>query len=197
MTTPHKTLKFNITVEEINAFNPCYPAETKLGVGWSGNLIDILKAENVSPEDKIWSVSLFAGDKINRLFAVHCARQALMLIENPDLKSLAAGDVAERFALGLATEKELTAARAAARAAAWYAARDAAWYAARDAAWSVAWAVASDAARAASSDAARVAARAAWSESSDAARDAAWSAAWAVAWSAQVDFLIQMIGDEL
>ena len=55
-----------------------------------------------------------------------------------DKRSLDALDVAERHANGLATDKELAAARDAAGAAAWAAARDAraaARAAARDAAW--------------------------------------------------------------
>ena len=84
-----------------------------------------------------------------RLFAVWCAREALKLIDNPDPLSIAAVDVAERYANGEATIEELAAARAAARdaaraaraaardaaRAAWDAAWDAAWIAARDAAW--------------------------------------------------------------
>ena len=176
--TPHKELKLHITVQEINEFNPCYPAESKLGDDWSGTLIDILKMDNVSPEDKIWAVSLFAGDKINRLFAVHCAREALKLIEKPDPRSIAACDVAEKFVEGKATQKELDAA--------W----DAAWAAARDAAWAAAWAAARDAAWAAALAAARDAARAA---ARDAARDAAWAAARDAARAAQIKQLIKML----
>ena len=63
------------------------------------------------------------NDKTARLFAAWCAREALKLIENPDPRSVAACDVAERYANGEATDAELTAAGAAARAAAWDAAR--------------------------------------------------------------------------
>ena len=117
-----------------------------------------------------------------RLFAVRCARSVQHLMTDP--RSLAALDVAERHATGLATADELDAAwsaamaptRAPTRAAAWSAAmaaawsaasdatRAAAWSAARAAAWSAAWAAASDAAsdaaRAAASDAARAAMKA-------------------------------------
>ena len=54
-----------------------------------------------------------------RLFAVWCARQVQRLMTDP--RSLAALDVAERFAHGKATQDELSAARGAA----WDAARDA------------------------------------------------------------------------
>ena len=119
-------------------------------------------------------------DRTLRLFAVWCARNTPLadgrktgdLLTDP--RSVKALGVAERHANGLATDKELAAARAAAAGdAAWAAAAaagDAAWYAAGDAAW----AAARDA-RAAAGDAAWAAA---W-----AARAAAWDAAWA-AWDA-------------
>ncbi len=100
-------------------------------------------------EDAIWTLKCLEGaDKEIRLFAVECARQVQHLMADP--RSLAALDVAERFAEGLATSEELDAARAAA----WDAAdaADAAWDAAdaADAARAAAWdaADAADAARA-------------------------------------------------
>ena len=56
-----------------------------------------------------------------RLFAVWCARQVQHLMTDP--RSIAALDVAERYANGLATDQELTDARDAAWDAAWDAAR--------------------------------------------------------------------------
>lgn len=73
------------------------------------------------------------NDQTARLLSVWCAREALKLIDNPDPRSIAACDVAEKFANGEATEEELAAARDAAWAAAWAAAWDAAWAAAWDA----------------------------------------------------------------
>jgi hypothetical protein len=75
------------------------------------------------------------NERTARLFAVWCARQALALVDNPDPRSVAACDVAERYANSEASKDEL----AAAWAAAWDAARDAAWDAARDAARDAAW----------------------------------------------------------
>ena len=106
-----------------------------------------------------------------RLFAVWCARRVQHLMTDP--RSVAALDVAERYANGEATNDDL----AAALAAVWDAALDpalaASWAAARDAEGAAAW----DAAGAAALDAAWAAARAA-------ARDAGWAAARAAAWDA-------------
>lgn len=52
-----------------------------------------------------------------RLFAVWCARQVQHLMTDP--RSVAALDVAEKYAAGEATDKQLAAARDAARDAAW------------------------------------------------------------------------------
>jgi hypothetical protein len=122
-----------------------------------------------------------------RLYAVWCARQGQHLLT--DARILAAIDIAEAHAVGLATDEELSAARTDALAA-----RDAAWVES-DAAWAASAAGAasaaaraelaardaSAAARAAASDAARAARSALavgaawWDESADAwaARDAA------------------------
>ena len=110
-------------------------------------------------------------DREIRLYAVWCARQVQHLMRDP--RSLAALDVAERYANGMATDAELSDAEEAAmdavedaRTSAWRAdAWTAAW--AANAAWTAAWA-----------------ADAAW-----AAVDAAWAAAWAAssaaAWAAE------------
>ncbi len=108
-------------------------------------------------EDALWCCRTAPErDREWRLFAVWCARRVQHLMI--DTRSVAALDVAERFARGEATVEELAAARDAARDAAWDAARGAAWGAARDAAWGAAWAAAWDAARGAARDAARAAA---------------------------------------
>lgn len=102
-----------------------------------------------------------------RLMAVRLARQVQHLMT--DERSIAALEVAERFAHGDASEEEMDAARGAARDAAWGAARGAR-EAARGAASGAAWA-------------ARDAAWAAWEAARGAAREASWEAAWA-AWEA-------------
>ena len=76
-------------------------------------------------------------ERMQRLFAVWCAREALKLVEKPDPRSIAACDVAERYANSEATKEEMDAAYSAARAAAdaAYAAYSAADAAARAAAY--------------------------------------------------------------
>lgn len=113
------------------------------------SLLTILDSNGL--DDTIWCFRAVEGhDKEKRLFAVWCARQVQHLMA--DQRSIDALDVAERYANGLATDDELS---AAARAAAWDAT-----VAARAAAGAAAW-VAAVAARAtgATGDAAREAAR--------------------------------------
>lgn len=118
---------------------------------------DVLRLGNVTVADRLWVVLRpeAMDDRVLRLFAVRCARRALERARaagrEPDARSWAACEVAERYALGEATEDDLVAARAAARAASWAGASDAA----RDASWAASWAGARDAAW----DAARAAAR--------------------------------------
>ena len=115
---------------------------------------------NAKPDWLIW-VATRRGvltDRELRLFAVASVRRVQHLMTDP--RSVAALDVAERHANGLATDAELAAAWAAARDA-WDAAGAAAGAAARDAAWAAAGAAARDAAWAAARAAARDA-QAAW-----------------------------------
>jgi hypothetical protein len=145
------------TITDIRALGPCYDPVTGLNnrgervnagflpEDWTGTALNILAVTAIPAEDRLWVV-LRAGwidDRRLRLFAVWCARQALALIANPDPRSVAACDVAERYANGQATDDELSAAWAAAWAAAW----DAAWDAARAAARAAAWDAAGDAAK--------------------------------------------------
>jgi hypothetical protein len=77
-------------------------------------LVTILESNGI--DDALWCLRTVAGyDKEKRLFAVWCARQVVHQMTDP--RSIAAIDVAERFAYGEATQEELEAARAAARAA--------------------------------------------------------------------------------
>jgi len=88
----------------------------------SGNLVDAEDKTAASDMRFIRKVDKWDA-KTQRLFAVWCAREALKLVDNPDPRSVAACDVAERYANGKATDEELDAALAAALAAARAAAR--------------------------------------------------------------------------
>jgi hypothetical protein len=102
------------TLSDIDALNPCSNPRDFVAEDWTGTLLDILSVEKAEPHDRIWVVTKLLDDKTNRLFAVWCAREALKLVENPDTRSIAACDVAERFANGEATAEELAAAYGAA-----------------------------------------------------------------------------------
>lgn len=144
----------------LNKIRACHPCEE----GWAKLLRHLGKTkaddeplpfvtilESNGLDDALWCCKTAPEyDREWRLFAVWCARQVQHLM--PDPRSVAALEVAERYANGQATNEELAATRAAACAAA----RDAATAAAR-------------AARAASA----AACDAAW-----AVCDAAWDAAW-------------------
>lgn len=112
-------------------------------------LVSTIHASN-GLDDALWALRAVDGfDCEKRLFAVWCARQVQHLMVDP--RSIAALDVAERFANDEASAEELDAARVAARDAVW----DAAWAAraARDAARNAAWDAVWDAARNAARDA--------------------------------------------
>jgi hypothetical protein len=129
------------------------------------------------------------SERTLRLFAVWCAWEALALVDRPDPRTIDAVDVAEKYANGNATDRELSEARAAAGYAAWTAARTSAWTAAsaaaRDAARTSTWTAARTAAWAAASTAARR--TAAWDT-------AAHTAAWDAARKSQVERLASMLG---
>ena len=118
-------------------------------------------------DDALWCLRAVTGhDREIRLYAVWCARRVQHLMIDP--RSIAALDVAERYANNLATEHDLEAAWDAAWAAARAAAGDAAW----DAAWAAAGAAAGAAARDAAGAAGAAAGAAAWDAAQDAARAA-------------------------
>lgn len=98
------------------------------GLAWAlengKTMLQIWKHPELKYEWLIW-ISTRAGvldDRTLRLFAVWSARQVQHLMTDP--RSIAALDVAERFANGEATQNELSAAGAAAWAAARAAQRD-------------------------------------------------------------------------
>jgi hypothetical protein len=172
-TLPDKLKQF--TIEDIRSWQPCYDPAKYLTEDWSGNILDILDNKNISFEDRLWVIlrTELVSEKLMRLFAVWCARQVQHLIT--DIRSLKALDVAEAFANGEATKKQLDAALdaawAAARGAAWTAVEAAARAAALDAALDAAWAAARGAVEAAALDAALDAARAAALDAARAAQE--------------------------
>jgi hypothetical protein len=122
-----------ISNEIIRKFNPCYdPSKYITDENEELPIKDwVEKYRSIVPaKDIIWLLSRkeFLSEKDLILFVVWCAREALKLIENPDKRSVEACDVAEKYANGEATKKELDAA--------YYAVRDivdAAYLAANDA----------------------------------------------------------------
>jgi len=119
-------------------------------------------------DDALWCLRVMPHlDREARLFAAWCARQVQHLMTDP--RSIAALDVAERYANGKATDAELIEARDAANAAA----RDAPNAAANAAARAAGWDTARDAPNAAANAAANATARAAeWAAARAAARAA-------------------------
>jgi hypothetical protein len=133
------------------------------------SLLTILESNGL--DDALWCLRAVDGfDKEKRLLAVAYAREVQHLMTDP--RSIAALDVAERFACGGATSKEMKAARAAANAAS---------YAAADAARAASYAAYADAARAASYAAYAAADYAAAADAAYAAYAAADYAAYAAA----------------
>ena len=171
-----------ITLQQIRDLKPCYDPAKFLPENWTGTVVDILNVNDCPAKDRLWVVlrEKFIDAKTLRLFAVWCAREALKLIDNPDERSIEACNVAERYANGEATDKELTAAFSAARNAARNAAFSAASSAARNAAYSAARYGASSAARNA----------AAYSAARNAA---AYSAARNAAAYSQINQLVKML----
>ena len=119
------------TLNKILQHSPCQQGWKKLLKSLGKTRVDdetitierIIKSNGI--QDAVWCLRAVDGrDMEIRLFAVWCARQVQYLMTDP---SIAALDVAERYAHGRATEQEVLAACADARAArtAVYAASDA------------------------------------------------------------------------
>jgi hypothetical protein len=142
------------TLNKIRSKSPCTSGWTKLLKHLGKTVADDVELslltilESNGLDDTLWCLRAVDGyDKEKRLLAVAFAREVQHLMTDP--RSLAAIDVAERFANGEATQEELraadayaayaasAAARAAAASAAAYAAY-AAFAAARAAAWAAA-----------------------------------------------------------
>ena len=180
-------MKTEITYKDLKAMRPCYkPEEIGITEGYIATIPEFIKEYRDKVKEKddiIWALcrKRYITERDMRLFAVWCARECLKLIDNPDKRSVDACNIAERFANGEATQKELNAARVAAQVAA----RVAAWDATRDAAWDATRAaqVATRAAQVAAEAAAQVATEdATWGAARAATQNAAWVAAWVAVW---------------
>jgi hypothetical protein len=151
------------TLNKIRAHRPCADGWWKLLTYLNKTEADdeplsiatILDSNGI--DDALWCLRAVEGhDREMRLYAVWCARQVQHLINDP--RSLAALDVVERHAHGMATDVELAAAGEGAGAAVWEAAGDVARASAGDSAWAATSASAREAAREAAGDAAWAAA---------------------------------------
>ena len=122
------------TLNAIRSHNPCTKGWKKLLANLGKikaddeplSILDVLNSNGL--DDALWCLRAVEGhDREIMLYGVWCARQVQHLMTDP--RSVAALDVAERFANGAATRDELVSAWAAA----WAAARAAwdAWAAAR------------------------------------------------------------------
>ena len=120
-----------VTYEEFLEFDPCW-LEYEGGAerikayfdrfGGRMSALDILNLDDISAEDKLWSVlrEEFIPAPILHEFACVCAECALTLIDNPDPRSIKAVEIKRAWMRGEATDGELAAARNAARAASWH-----------------------------------------------------------------------------
>ena len=101
-----------ITPDFIRKFGPCYDPSKYLAEDYSADIITFLRHDKIPAKDKLWMVlrEECIDAKTLRLFAVWCARTALALVDSPDPRSVAACDVAEKYANGEATLEELSAA---------------------------------------------------------------------------------------
>ena len=112
------------TRSDVLSWRPCHGAagtrRIMRGLPRKMTALDVLRHEAATPADRLWCVlrSDVLSDRTLRLFAAWCARTALdaerAAGREPDPRSCAAVEIAERYALGNADDRELRAAYAAA-----------------------------------------------------------------------------------
>lgn len=98
------------TIQDIRNLNPCYDPSKYLSEDWHGTALDILRLEECPIEDRIWVVCHqgWIDDRTLRLFAVWCGRTVIeQYWDNPNWHSIKVCNIAEQYALGKATIKEL------------------------------------------------------------------------------------------
>ena len=103
-------------INDIRSWNPCYNPKKHLSEDFRGTVVTILKNENIPFEDRLWVVlrNDLISDRVMRLFAVWSYRQTLKFVKNQDKRSINAANIAEKYANGKLTKKELKAAERAA-----------------------------------------------------------------------------------
>ena len=115
-----------ITAKMILDKDPCHYTEEALIrlLGNGTSPLDAMNLKGVSDGDKIWAATRFLPDKVNREFAIWCARQC----ETKKKEIISHIDTIEKFHAGEATKDGLG---GAGRAAYWAAYRAADWAADR------------------------------------------------------------------
>jgi len=134
-----------ITAKDILKHHPCAPwAEKRLKkfLGEGKTLLQIAQMKDIAIDNRIWCITKFLPDALNREFAIWCARQC-----KTDCKEITEYiDVIEKYYKGQATKEELKTADRAADSAAYEAANRAAYCAAYEAAYCAAYGAADGAA---------------------------------------------------
>lgn len=98
-----------LTIQDIRDLNPCYSPNKFLPEDWSGDIMDILKLEQVPAKDRIWVVvrQEFMSDRELKLFGLACARTLKQYAHDSDIKYC--NDILEANIYGFATDTELKA----------------------------------------------------------------------------------------
>jgi hypothetical protein len=105
------------TLDDIREFEPCYDPGQYVGEDWQGSLLDILRMEEVPASDRIWFATQegVLNDETSKVFCIWCGRQALTageaVGETPDVRSVLAVDMAEKFLKGEVSAELLAKAR--------------------------------------------------------------------------------------
>lgn len=100
-------MTYIVTCSTIREANPCYDPSRYISEDYSQPLQVLLADSLIPAKDRVWVATKILDSKGLRIFALFCARRALECIANPDMRSITACDVAERFANGKATRYEL------------------------------------------------------------------------------------------
>lgn len=146
-----------ITYEDFVSFNPCWLANREIKIKHAAQLaryramrdkwsaIDILQLDEVEAEDRQWLVlrEELIDAPIMHEFGCRCAERALVRIDKPDARSVAAIKAKRRWLRGEISDDAMVAARVAARAgkrtAIWYAAWYTGWVVTGSVVWYAAW----------------------------------------------------------